>query len=103
MTRKRDGPVSRESTTGPGQGVNERALPLPQAKSSRNPQGRTPSQHRRSRRRQPQGWREFRVRVFTKPDAEGVHRLHVFLRNVARKFGLEIAEIDEVTKLHDPE
>jgi hypothetical protein len=43
------------------------------------------------------------VRLFSKPDSEGVHALHVYLRNVARKFGLEIAEIDEVTKLHDPE
>jgi hypothetical protein len=36
------------------------------------------------------------VRVFTKPDAEGVHALHAYLRTMARRFGLEIAEIDEV-------
>jgi hypothetical protein len=40
------------------------------------------------------------VRVFTKPDSEGVHALHVYLRTMARRFGLEIAEIDEV---HDHE
>ena len=101
MTRKRDGPASRESTTGPGQGVNERALPLPQAKTPRNPQGRTPSQHRKPRRRPDnQSWREFRVRLFSKPDSEGVHALHVYLRTMARRYGLEIADIDEV---HDHE
>ena len=103
MNRKRDGPASRTTTPGPRQQGEVGARLLPQRKSSRNPPGRSPSKHPRVRRRQPSGWREFNVRVFTKPDAEGVHRLHVFLRNVARKFGLEIAEIDEVTKLHDPE
>jgi hypothetical protein len=29
--------------------------------------------------------------------------MHVYLRHMARRFGLEIADIDEVTKLHDPE
>jgi hypothetical protein len=100
MPKQREGPVPRQAAPGQEQGVNERALPLPQAKTPRNPQGRTPSQHRRSRRPQPQGWRQFDVRVVTKPGAEGVHAMHVYLRTMARRFGLEIADIDEV---HDHE
>ena len=100
MTRKRDGPTPFSATPGQRQGVNERALPLPQPKSPRK-SGRTPSQHRRVRRRPDDpSWREFRVRLFSKPDSEGVHALHVYLRTMARRFGLEIAEIDEV---HDHE
>ena len=97
MTRKRDGPVSRESTTGPGQGVNERALPLPQAKTPRNPQGRTPSQHRKPRRRPDnQSWREFRVRLVTKPGTEGAAALYAYLRAAAKRFGIAVGSIDEI-------
>ena|SRR6516162_11934813 len=99
MVKKRDGPAPFAATPGPG--VDERdARLLPRSKSPRK-SGRSPSPHRRSRRRPDDpSWREFRVRLFSKPDSEGVHALHVYLRNVARKFGLEIAEIDEV---HDHE
>jgi hypothetical protein len=41
------------------------------------------------------------VRVVTGPDnTDAVHALHTFLRAAARRYGLTIAEIDEV---HDPE
>jgi hypothetical protein len=96
MPKQRDGPAPQETTPGQGQKGNERARLLPQAKTPRNPQGRSPSSHHRKRHRQPQGWREFNVRVFTKPDAEGVHAMHVYLRTMARRYGLTIAEIDEV-------
>ena len=100
MVKKRDGPAPQETTPSQEQGVNERALPLPQPKSPRK-SGRTPSQHRRVRRRPDDpSWREFRVRLFSKPDSEGVHALHVYLRTMARRYGLEIADIDEV---HDHE
>jgi hypothetical protein len=73
---------------------------LPELKSPRK-SGRTPSQHRRSRRRQPQqGWRSFDVRVCIPPTSDAVHAMHVYLRTMARRFGLEIAVIDEV---HDHE
>jgi hypothetical protein len=93
MVKKRDGPAPQERTPSQGQG-DTRVPPLPQAKSPRNPTGRPPSSHSKSRRRQPQGWREFRLRVFTKPDSEGVHAMHSYLRVMARRFGLEII-IDE--------
>ena len=96
MSRKRDGPASTESTTGPGQKDEVSARLLPEAKFPRNPLGRPLSTHRKPRRRQPSGWREFNVRVFTKPDATGAHAMHAYLRLMARKFGLEII-IDETT------
>jgi hypothetical protein len=43
------------------------------------------------------------VRLFSKPDSEGVHALHVYLRTMARRFGLEIAEIDEVNPNSHPD
>ena len=95
MPRKRDGPAPQETTPGQGQG-DTRAPPLPQSKSPRK-SGRTPSQHRRVRRRPDDpSWREFRVRLFSKPDSEGVHALHVYLRTMARRYGLTIVEINEV-------
>ena len=100
MVKKRDGPAPFSATPGQRQGVNERALPLPQAKSPRNPQGRPPSQHRKPRHRQPQGWRQFDVRVVTKPGAEGATALYAYLRAAAKRFGLEVASVDEV---HDHE
>jgi len=103
MPRKRDGPAPFSATPGPGQKGDERPRLLPQRKTPRNtsPGHTSPNQNRRVRRRQPSsGWRQFDVRVFTKPDATGVHALHAYLRTMARRFGLEIAEIDEV---HDHE
>ena len=102
MPRKRDGPAPFSATPSQGQG-DTRPASLPRAKTSRKPQGHQSPHPRVRRRPDDPSWREFRVRLFSKPDSEGVHALHVYLRNVARKFGLEIAEIDEVTKLHDPE
>jgi hypothetical protein len=40
------------------------------------------------------------VRVVTGPDSAAVHRLHSFLRETARRYGLTIARID---KIGDPE
>jgi hypothetical protein len=40
------------------------------------------------------------VRVCIPPTSDAVHAMHVYLRRMARRFGLEIAEIDEV---HDHE
>jgi hypothetical protein len=94
MPKQRDGPAPQETTPGQGQ-KRTRAPPLPQPESPRK-SGRTPSQHRRSRRRQPQGWREFRVRVCLPPTSDSVHAMHSYLKTMARKFGLEIADIDEV-------
>ena len=97
MPRKRDGPQPQQTAKGPEQGGVERPTSLPQRKSSRNTsQGRSPSSQSRSRRRQPQGWREFSVRVVTGPDSDAVHALHAYLCAVARRYGLTIAEIDEV-------
>jgi hypothetical protein len=72
---------------------------LPQPESPRK-SGRSPSQHPRVRRRQPSGWREFNVRVCLPPTSDAVHAMHTYLRIMARRFGLTIAEIDEV---HDHE
>jgi hypothetical protein len=102
MPRKRDGPAPFSATPGPGQKGDERARLLPRTESSRKSGAHPSSSHSRVRRRQPSGWREFNVRVFTKPDATGLHAMHAYLRAMARKFGLEII-IDETTELHDPE
>src|SRR5215813_7115330 len=97
MIRKRDGPASGRPTPSQGQGVNERAPPLPRPESLGNTRAPTsPKPHRRSRRRQPQGWREFRVRLVTKPGAEGATALYAYLRAMARKFGLEVTDVDEI-------
>jgi hypothetical protein len=40
------------------------------------------------------------VRVCIPPTSDAVHAMHSYLKTMARKFGLEIAEIDEV---HDHE
>jgi len=97
MIRKRDGPASQSTTPGPEQGVNERPAPLPQAKTSRNPLGHTsPSSHRRVKRRQPQGWREFSVRLVAPPSSEGATALYAYLRAAAKRFGLEVASVDEI-------
>jgi hypothetical protein len=101
MPRKRDGPRIAANDRGPGQSDDERPLPLPRAKTSRNPQGHIlPPSHHRKRRRRPQGWRTFDVRVCLPPTSDAVHAMHIYLRTMARRFGLEIADIDEV---HDPE
>jgi hypothetical protein len=100
MPRKRDGPAPRKTALSQGQ-KETRAPPLPGLKTPRNTRALpTPSQSRVRRRPDDPSWREFRVRLFSKPDSEGVHALHVYLRTMARRFGLEIAEIDEV---HDHE
>src|SRR5215510_12913094 len=99
MPHKRDGPASGRPTPSQEQG-DTRAPPLPRSESPRKSGAPPSSSHSRVRRRQPSGWREFNVRVFTKPDATGVHAMHAYLRAVARKFGLEII-IDETTELHD--
>jgi hypothetical protein len=40
------------------------------------------------------------VRVVTKPGAEGATALYAYLRAAAKRFGLEVASVDEV---HDHE
>jgi len=73
---------------------------LPRARTSRkNILGHTSQTHRQVRRRQPQGWRQFRVCLITKPGAEGAAALYAYLRAAAKRFGLEVAD---VTELHDP-
>ena len=97
MSRKRDGPAPRKTTPGQGQKVDERPRLLPEAQSLRNTTSGHPTpSHSRSRRRQPQGWREFNVRVVTGPDSEAVHALHSYLRTMARRFGLTIVRIDKI-------
>ena len=96
MPKQRDGPQIAANDQGPEQGDVGPAS-LPQRKSPRNTQGHTsPSSHRQVRRRQPQGWREFNVRVVTGPDSEAVHALHSFLRAAARRYGLTIVRIDKI-------
>jgi|SRR6516164_2452395 hypothetical protein len=95
MTRKRDGPASDSTTPGPEQKDEVSPRLLPPLKTPRK--GHTsPSSHRRVRRRQPQGWRQFNVRVVTGPDSEAVHALHSFLREAARRYGLTIVRIDKI-------
>jgi hypothetical protein len=95
MVRKRDGPRIAANDQGPEQGdVGPASLP---PRNPRNTQGHTsPSSHRRSRQRQPQGWRQFNVRVVTGPDSAAVHALHTFLRAAARRYGLTIVRIDKI-------
>jgi len=95
--RKRDGPAPQERTPSQGQ-IDERAPPLPQPKIPRKPGRTTYPPHHRSRRRQPQGWRQFRVRIVTKPDSSGATALYAFLRAAAKRFGLEVASVDEITE-----
>ena len=101
MTRKRDGPADVTSVAGPGQKGVDRPRLLPEAQTPRNTtSGHPTTAHRRSRRRQPSGWREFNVRLVTKPGAEGAAALYAFLRAAAKRFGLEVADVDEI---HGPE
>ena len=96
MVKKRDGPAPQETTPSQEQGVNERALPLPQPKSPRK-SGRTasPSQHSRSRRRQGDpSWRGFAVRLYLKPGSDAA-ALYSLLKLAAQRFGLEVASVDE--------
>jgi hypothetical protein len=98
MVHKREGPAPQETTPGPKQGGDSPAS-LPQRKSPRNTsKGHTsPNQNRRVRRRPDDpSWRQFNVRVVTGPDSDAVHALHAYLCAVARRYGLTIAEIDEV-------
>ena len=95
MVKKRDGPAPFAATPGPG--VDERdARLLPRSKSPRK-SGRSPSPHRRSRRRPDDpSWREFRVRLVTKPGAEGAAALYGYLRAAAKRYGLEVVSVDEI-------
>lgn len=95
--RKRDGPRIAANDQGPEQGVNERPLPLPQAQTPRNTtSGRPTSSHFRSRRRQDPSWRTFRVRVCLAPDGDAT-ALYVFLKAIARRHGLTVASVDEIS------
>jgi len=97
MKHKREGPASRKTTPSPGQQGEVGPRLLPEAQSLRNTTSGHPTpSHSRSRRRQPQGWREFSVRVVTGPDSDAVHALHTFLREAARRYGLTIARVDEL-------
>ena len=98
MIRKRDGPAPRKTTPSQGQKGDERARLLPQPKSPRK-SGRTPSHHRRVRRRQGNpSWRGFSVRLYLKPGSDA-HALYALLRLAAERYGLEVASVDEI----DPE
>jgi len=100
MVKKRDGPAPPKTAPSQGQ-IDERAARLlPRTKIPRKSGAHPSSPHPRVRRRQSAGWRQFAVRIVTKPDSEGVHAMHVYLRTMARRFGLEIAEIDEI---HEPQ
>ena len=95
MPKQRDGPAPGRPARGPG--VDERdARLLPRSESPRNSRARPTSPKIRVRRRQPKGWRTFDVRVCLPPTSDAVHAMHVYLRTMARRFGLEIADIDEV-------
>jgi hypothetical protein len=70
---------------------------VPERKILRNTPGHpSSSSNRQVRRRQPSGWREFNVRIVTKPDSEGAAALYAYLRAAARRFGLEVASVDEI-------
>jgi|SRR5215471_8772729 len=95
MVKKRDGPAPFSATPGPKQKDDVSPRLLPPQEIPRK--GHTsPSSHPRSRRRQPTGWREFRVRLVTKPSADGAAALYAYLRAAAKRFGLEVANVDEV-------
>ena len=98
MTRKRDGPQPQQTAKGPEQKGDERPRLLPRAQTPRKTtQGHTlPSSHRRKQRRQPSGWREFRVRLVTKPGTEGAAALYAYLRAAAKRFGIAVGSIDEI-------
>src|SRR5262249_3693383 len=96
MIRKRDGPAPGRPTPSQGQG-DTRPASLPEARTPRKTSSGHPStSHRRTRRRQPQGWREFNVRLVTQPGAAGATALYAYLRAAAKRFGLEVASLDEV-------
>ena len=97
MTRKRDGPAPFSATPSQGQKGDERPLPLPPPKILRKPGRTTSPQHRRVRRRPDDpSWREFRVRLVTKPGAEGAAALYGYLRAAAKRYGLEVVSVDEI-------
>src|SRR5262245_57355569 len=97
MTRKRDGPASQDTTPSPGQKGDDRPHLLPSAQTPRKTSSGHPStSHRQVRHREPQGWRQFRVRIITKPDSEGATALYAYLRAAAKRYGLEVASVDEI-------
>jgi len=97
MPRKRDGPAPQETTPGQGQKGDERPRLLPRLKTPRKPGRTTSPQHRRVRRRPDDpSWREFRVRLVTKPGAEGAAALYGYLRAAAKRYGLEVVSVDEI-------
>ena len=99
MIRKRDGPASGRPTPGPGVDEHDARL-LPRSESPRNSRAHPTTPKIRSRRRQGDpSWRTFRVRLVTKPGAEGATALYAYLRAAAKRFGLQVASVDEI----DPE
>jgi hypothetical protein len=99
MPKQRDGPAPRQTAPSQRQ-QDERAPVLPSPKSLRNTPARdTSPPHHRSRRRQPQGWREFRVRLCIPPGSNGAHALYAFLKLAAQRYGLEVASVDELSEL----
>src|SRR5215813_6269018 len=96
MPRKRDGPLSQQTTRGPRQKGDKCPRLLPQRKFPRNTKGHIfPSSHRYTQRRQEQSWRGFDVRLYLKPGSDA-HALYALLRLAAERYGLEVASVDEV-------
>lgn len=102
MPRKRDGPLSQQTTRGPGQSDDERPPPLPRLESPRKSRAHTfPLHHHRTRRRQGDpSWRGWTVRMYAPPTSDGVHALYLLLRLAAQRYGLEVGD---VTEIRDPE
>jgi len=94
MPRSRDGPAPLSTVPGPGQ-QDERAVVLPHLKFQRKSARTPPPPHHRSRRRQGP-WRGFSVRLYARPGSHGAHALYAFLRLAATRYGLEVANVDEI-------
>jgi hypothetical protein len=94
--RKRDGPRIAASDQGPRQGGTKRPASLPQRKTPRNTtQGHPSTSHHQTRRRREQSWRGFSVRLYLRPGTEA-HALYAFLKLMARRHGLEVADVTEL-------
>jgi hypothetical protein len=95
--RKRDGPATRATSTGP-RVVDERAVLLPRLKSLRkSARTASPHQHHRPRRRRQDRWRGWSIRVFAPPNADGAHALYLLLlRLAAQRFGLQVGDVREL-------
>jgi hypothetical protein len=96
MVKQRDGPGIAETTPGPRGKRQTRAVSsAPSEISTQVRAPPSPSQNRRSQRRQEAAWRGFAVRLYV-PPGRSAHALYVLLKLAARRFGLEVGTVDEI-------